>query len=439
MYNRCEEVQGENYMGDGRYYTYYQFFDVIVITLLSIFAVFSIAYCYYRKNKEYDILQIHISLVLIMLISIIKLVESVIPNIELLSDLRSLIAGLILVLINITVITTQSIRRRKKIIVFLLITLITMSCMGTFVDAYDFHNIRYSIFYKILLSISVLRVFALVIKSFLDMNDLTKRGMVFKINIILLILPIFIYLILVVENNSYMDYFETLLLICITIFANVKFNISDKSSFAILSFDKIGDMGANYIFVIDTSFKIIYRNNHSVKSEFFVDTQSINIEKITEIFAGKSIKLSNHLGEEYILSKSESTSNYFTYKVGLLEEEGKNIGYIITITKITELIELLISLEEKKDESKSSNQRLKNYSEIVYHIEKEKEINILLEEIVNSRDEQMKCLSSLICDLKNKIDDELFEKYIDITIAKSNEILEDVRGTVSKYREYYGG
>lgn len=112
------------------------------------------------------------------------------------------------------------------------------------------------------------------------------------------------------------------------------------------------------------------------------------------------------------------------------------MGFIITISNISDLIKLMVNLEKKKEESRIVNEKLKNYSNVVYHIEKEKEINNLLEEIVSLRDIQMKYLSGLILDTKEKLSDDIFEKHIDNAINKTNEILEDVRATVSKYREY---
>ena len=137
--------------------------------------------------------------------------------------------------------------------------------------------------------------------------------------------------------------------------------------------------------------------------------------------------------------KKEEFKHYLTYKKSELRERGELLGYIITITEITDLIELLFELEDKKKKSKTTNNQLKNYSKIVYHIEKEKEINTLLQEIIDSREDQMKQLSEMIVEIKEKIDDPLFEEQIDVAISKSNEILHDIRNTVSTYREHFGG
>lgn len=115
---------------------------------------------------------------------------------------------------------------------------------------------------------------------------------------------------------------------------------------------------------------------------------------------------------------------------------GREIGRVLTITNITELISLLNDLEEKKSESEKLNEELKNYTKVVYHLEKEKKINNLLEEIVLTRDSQMNYLIQLINDTKEVIDDTSFENSIEQSIEQSNAILNDVRDTVTKYREY---
>ena len=119
-----------------------------------------------------------------------------------------------------------------------------------------------------------------------------------------------------------------------------------------------------------------------------------------------------------------------------MESGQKNIGFIITITNITDLIKLLVNLENKKEESIIANEKLKKYSDVVYHVEKEKRINILLEEVLSLRDIQMQRLSQMIFDTKEKSNEKNFEGSVDVAINLANEILEEVRDTVSKYREY---
>lgn len=430
-------------MGDGRYYTYYQFFDVILITFLAMFAIGSILYCHYRKNTDTDIFHIYLSFSLIILFSILKIVETIIPNLVYASILRNVELGVLLLLLNLVLINNSIIKHNKrKIIPILIVLLMIIAFTEMFIISYKFHDISYSYFYKGLLGISFVIISIFSIRDIFittKNEEFSSNKVISGFRFLFLVIPAFAYLIIVINNRSYTCYFEILLAISYTIYLDFMFNMGSESSLSMLAFDKIGDMSTNYIFVIDTSYKLIYKNEAVQKSGFFAGVENIDISNITAIFIGDSIKNSTHFGKEYIRLKIGSEKNYFTYKIVSLNHNEEDIGYIITITNLTDLIKLLIDLENKKEQSKSANERLKNHSKVVYHLEKEKEINNLLEEIVSSRDEQMKYLSELISDTKDKIDDEHFEKYIDVSIKKSNEILEEVRLTVSKYREYYGG
>jgi len=198
-------------------------------------------------------------------------------------------------------------------------------------------------------------------------------------------------------------------------------------------------MGLNYILVLDEYNRVIYTNQAIKNATFFKKTLKVNMTDFADLFKGDTIKKYNYKDKEYIEVSLDKGEIYFEFKVTELNENSQVIGNIITFTDITELLNLLINLEDKKLQSEKVNEKLKNYSEVVYHLEKEKEVNKLLEEIVTSRDKQLTYLSQMVLDANLKIEDPLFEKYIDVAINKSNDILEEVRETVSKYREYYGG
>lgn len=264
-----------------------------------------------------------------------------------------------------------------------------------------------------------------------------KKDVLDKYKFMLIILPLGVYLVITCINCNAVCYIELFISLCAIIYTNLIFAFNTESSYSILAFDKIENISTNYIFVIDNLGKVIYSNDMVKISEFFGDIK--HIESVTKIFKCDTVESYSYLDKEYINIKKDSEDFYFSYSYSQLYHKEKTIGSVITITNITDLILLLNNLEDKKAESKKLNEELKNYSKVVYHLEKEKEINNLLEEIVLARDGQMKYLTNLIKDTKAKIDDKTFENYIEISIDKSNEILEDVRKTVTKNREYYGG
>ena len=91
-------------MGDGRYYTYYQFFDVLFSAIVVIYSVFSVVYCYYRKNRESDITNIYISFICILVFAVLRVIESVIPNLAICLKLRNLQIAAIYALINLIIV-----------------------------------------------------------------------------------------------------------------------------------------------------------------------------------------------------------------------------------------------------------------------------------------------------------------------------------------------
>ncbi len=424
-------------MGDGRYYTYCQFFDVLLLIFLITLVIASLIYFHYRKNRDNKLLHINIPLILIAFFCIMRMGEIVIPNLFYAHMLRNVECGILVLVILILSLDKKTINTNRKTIFFILIPFIIILLYNrSFVESYEFHNVFYTPMYKWLL---VSCLFTWILSSIKDLiigkGKYNNKQFVF-IKLFVILIPISMYLLMIVTNLAFYEYFEIILLACFTVYLNFVFKFNNESSLTMLAFDKIGDASTNYIFVTDENYKLIYKNEAATKSGFFVEMTDINASDFAAMFKGESIKKTTNLGKEYIMLKIKNGKKYFAYKAKNLKNGQKHIGFIITVTNITDLIELLVNLENKKEESRIVNEKLKNYSDVVYHIEKEKEINNLLDEIVSLRDIQMKYLSRLIFDTKEKLNDNLFEEYIDLAINKTNEILEEVRDTVSKYREY---
>ena len=423
-------------MGDGRYYTYYQFFDVVLATGLTIGAVISLVYYYYKRNKKINTIYSNSIFGLIGLFSIVRIIESVVPGISAAEILRNVEAAIILIVLsNLAFINKSSLGNRTKLLsIIAAVSILSVSIAGVFVSAYSFHDIQYGTIYKALLIIAMI---AAVWGNKKAVKLIRSNTNVF-FYMILILLPFCVYLLFVLKSSEYVDYAEILLLFCITVVVGLELRLNSELGLAMLAFDKIGDMSESYIFVLDSSGNYLYKNKAARESACFGKRQKADVQDIKSFFAGEAVVTSGPLREEYIIASIHGKKNYFTYTKGVLGEPCGNSGYIVTITSITELIELLISLEEKKGKLKLANKQLSNYSNIVYHVEKEKEINILLEEVINSREEQMKHLSRIIGDVREKVDEAHFEERIDTAIDECSDVLEKIRETVSACRDYYG-
>ncbi|MBF4693717.1 transcriptional regulator [Fusibacter ferrireducens] len=448
-------------MSDGRYYTYYQFFNIVLVTFLTMFVVASVTYSYYRLSDKQNKRYAYILFSLITIFAILHTIEGVMPNLILARTLRNSESTILIVLMSYYVLEAifiwwgalfkGKISKSLKILLTGIywggILILWMSDL--ILEDYMFHQATYSILYKIIvLALLMVYIISSVSKMMVQMRDLgpnPKGGneviaMMLKI---FFLSPLLIYTLALFKNSTRLDFFEIMIGFGYVFFLNLELYTQDESGVTMHVFDKMGDMSLDCIFVVDKVGKILYKNNSSQNSSFFKSTEGMKMTQVQDLFNDEIVIKSNHLGREYIVlkhndQKHNDQKHYFAFKTGELKDASKVIGKIITITEITELINLLHVLEERREVSKAVNQRLKKHALVVYRLEKEKEISALLEEIINSRETQMNVLSQMIDRTKRNIDTPFFETYIEDSIKKSNTILEDVRKTVSNYRAYYG-
>jgi hypothetical protein len=415
-------------MGDGRYYTYYQFFDVLILMSLSVLSVVSILFFYYRKNKDMFMKDVMAPAVITLIIIVIRVIETVIPNMGWARGLRELQLILMMVVIFFSLVDFN----RKKmdlryLLTFIMIFSLAHSLLGGFVETYVFHHVVYSKYYKIL-------IFGILVSLLALMLVRKKKEQVQIIGLSLTLL-VLIYFLMVLGNYGGITYIEPLIIFGIVLYLICVFRSNSEFSHALLAFEKIGNISSNYLFVLDQNERLIYSNDRVKESKFFENI--VKFDRVEDIFICDCARSYTYLDHEYIDIKRGDEDYYFAYSQSQLFDQGVIIGKVITVTNITELILLLKDLEMKKQASMQVNDELKNYSQVVYYLEKEKEINHLLEEIVLTRQDQMNQLIELISKTDSQAD--CFEKDIDQAICESNVILEEVRKTVSQYREYYGG
>lgn len=417
-------------MGDGRYYTFYQFFDVFLIMILVVLCLWTLVGIYYRKNENAHLSNIFLPLIAIVGFSLLRLVESVYPDLDLALSLRNMSLYVFLIILVCSNLWKFKFKKWFCLLCFLL--LIVAESSFDLVSEYHFHEMVYSDVYKVLLVIAI--VSSLII-CFREMKMSELKG----IDYLLFTIPIVFYCLMVFYESAYVDYMELATLLVMIFYIHLKFIKSDASSYTLLAFDKIGNMGTSYIFVVDEGHHIIYRNNAGKNPKVFQESSRLDSHDFSGLFVCDHHKKYSYKNKDYIELIIGEEKIYYSYnKTPLIDDQGL-AGHIITFIDITELLNLLRDLQDKKAQSKMVNKQLMNYSKVVYQLEKEKEINKLLEEIITSRDQQMNYLSQLVIDAKAKLYHDCFEECIEVAIQKSNEILDDVRETVSKYRAYYGG
>jgi len=221
--------------------------------------------------------------------------------------------------------------------------------------------------------------------------------------------------------------------ILLTININILANYFIPYSVTTSIFGDIKELVLDYVFIIDDHCKVIYKNNSILHSDIFNRIDKIDIRAIEELFVKPSI-VRKAYDKSFI--KVLGDDLYFQYNKKEIINKNSIAGYIITFTDITDLINMLDNLKIKKEEANSINTQLALYKEIVYDKEKEREINILLQEIANNQQKSMQILKKEIGYLRKNINED-FKVNIEKAIEKAKEDLFDVRSVVSKYINYY--
>lgn len=198
-------------------------------------------------------------------------------------------------------------------------------------------------------------------------------------------------------------------------------------------FNDVKKMMLDYVYIISDTGKIIFKNDKISESSLFREIIHIDINEIEKIFSEKAI-IRESFGKRFIKIVGENCF-YFQYRVKEIKNEDLIVGYILTFIDVSELVSMIDDLENKQIEIIKVNKELNHYKDVVYDMEKEKEINNLLQEIAKNQQESMLILKSEIEKLSIYSDDFYEEISKDIDIAKKD--LKDVRKAVTAYMNYY--
>jgi len=199
-------------------------------------------------------------------------------------------------------------------------------------------------------------------------------------------------------------------------------------------FGSVKDFILDYVFIVDEYGFIIYKSTRVIKSDFFNEKKQIDIENTDSVFIGEVTKRDAY-GKTFIKIQTDKTT-YFQYNIRDLAKENKVVGYVITFIDITELVDMLDELKRKQEVTVLANEELKKYKDVVYEMEKEKEINTILSEIANNQYKSMLSLKGEIDIARADMEGE-FDKKLTEIIADAKKDLQDVRRAVTAYMNYY--
>lgn len=189
----------------------------------------------------------------------------------------------------------------------------------------------------------------------------------------------------------------------------------------------------DYVFIISISGDLIFENDKVRNSPIFASHKTIDVEHIENVFNYRAT-IRNAFFKQFIKVESDITS-YFQYHKKEIRVKDKVVGYILTFADVTELILMLDKLSANREQTKKTTLELDKYKDIVYDLEKEKEVNLLLHEIANNQQKGMYELKDALENIH--IDDDNFLDQLEYLSEKAKSNLKDVREAVTSYIKYY--
>ena len=445
-------------MGDGRYYSAHQFISTALLILLTALTVSLTVYSYYRRKSAEGGKTITAALSLAVFFAFLRLLETVCPGpmapfvLRYASTVTTL--GVFLTLgfffaVFINPIIKHSPHKWQKpcgyaVLIVLPVTSFSVAGLLTngrlLIDTYDYFSPDYTTTYVLVLAVIACATTAAFIFSLLSGRRFATMPRKTSLFITAyFILTLLLYITAIIIKIQFIDYVEYAVHIaCAFLCLAVIYN-SAPFGFSARVFDKLGDMLTDLVFVTDKDGMIIYKNAQARSVPFVADMQTLDLSDLALVFQEPAAVQSDAHGHRFIQLTRGNRKLYFTYQHKPLESGTEMLGHVVTLTDITRLMELAGELELEQRRAEATNSRLRHYSQVVYHVEKERHISSLLEEILAAREKSIQLLITKINELGLTADDSTFEKRLDETLKLSKDILSEVRQTVTAYRDYYGG
>ncbi|MBI9010735.1 MAG: hypothetical protein JEZ08_00780 [Clostridiales bacterium] len=440
-------------MGDGRYYTESQFLYIVFISMQIILVIISMMFFIYKSNdkkKHMSLLYIFISVSSILFFRFEEAIVVSLNGALLMRRLQSLLFIILqLLMLNFLYKSfPQNILSHKKVlsrhmeiifsVAFVFITLLLWRQSGGFIQSYTYQTVIYNLSYKILIIISLLSIVFSTIYLFVIDKQISKypNKRYFIIILLLWALPLLIYSLGLIFDIKNINVMESFLYLSLLFSLNVSVNYLVPYKVTLSIFNNVKDLILDYVFIIDHEGRVVYKNKAVENIGIFKKIRTINVHDMSEMFK-VPIELRESYGKQFIKLKEENEVYYFSFTVKKIMNHEQEVGNIITFVEITQLIQLLDDLKKQQLHTQMTNDELKVYSENVYNLEKEKEINMLLDEIARNQECSMRQLKSDIQGMMNNHNHMMIDYQDIMDEAKSN--LNDVRTAVSAYMQYYGG
>ncbi len=416
---------------ENKFFTYYQFYNTMLLIILTIVSLLGLIYLYNKKeafNKIYP----SIILLLLFFISFFRFLENTMPYENISYQLIN-ISYILFIMYIITFyfyILNQYVPFKYFIYCFIISSIALMVITGMnkefIIIYYHFNTIKFSIMYKsIMVLLTVISYFIIVFIYSSSKKILDYYSNLFLSIIILLIysIPITIYSYSILKKIYYTGIYELYFHIFFSVVLFVVLHYMTPIGISFLTIDKLGSIIPCFIFVLDEENNIIYKNNNRFKD-------IAKISDISDLFDKKLEYLKDKYGEEYI----KHGETYFKYTNREIKHNDEVVGFIITISDINNIIGNLTYLEDKINKTKNITKQLEERSKVVYDIEKEKEINNLLDKIVFNKKKEINNLMDMLQNLKINIEKDEFEDLLNDTLKYNEDLLNNIRYIINEFK-----
>jgi len=444
-------VKNGGKMGDGRYYTPNQFYNIIYLTILIIFIIISGMLYLYKGSNNKMRRSINWMFGVLGLIVFGRFCQEVVVSEQFASRLELVISSLFVILqfmyirfhliyiLNVYKVDSMSII--TKVLPYTFVGLVFG--VGLFkpilwIKRFTFGYTEYGSLYCVMILISgifLIYISLVVIIKHDDIEGLKNIWKAVLLHIVLLwIVPLLIYAFVIIgEVNGSKSIEHMIYLLMAISFSHISvlfrpFRVNSTV------FSDIKNLMMDYVFIVDNKGVIIYRNSSVVKSVIFRTEDIINIKDVGTFFKSKVIMRDDY--NKKMVHIEGDINICLGYQIKPIKTNRKIAGYIITFTELTKLVEMLDILKLKQEETLAANEKLSLYKDIVYGVEKEKEISTLLNEIAENQYKSMVELKEKIEKLEVLENSEFIENISEI-IIEVKEDLQDVRKAVTAYMSYY--
>lgn len=200
------------------------------------------------------------------------------------------------------------------------------------------------------------------------------------------------------------------------------------------AFSSINNLIDDAVILCDENRDIVYRNTHARKATFLKERLTTVPEDGAVAMVSPEMQpthrfnipaFSSVAGGQHIECRTQTVG------------KGQNSQFYI-FTDISRQIEMLDVQEDQRHQLEEVNQKLRQYSHIVFDLEKEKEVASLLSDVTHTQDTFMNNFRERVEALARHRDPDTFYDRLEALIADARENLTRIRTLVARYRRYHG-